>query len=155
VRRMVGCPRLVAPPYIRFDYRASGRHAMLPTSSARASAHGVWPHRIAAGSRIAGGYRLDRRFERHRTAVVEAEVPTRAPVSAATREFRPKSLEDLSAYNARILAIKAECWQELRPQARGERSVVQRGLGAPRREPDPQSDLGERKLDLDRPSVCA
>ena len=57
--------------------------------------------------------------ERHRTAVVEAEVPTRAPVSAATREFRPKSLEDLSAYNARILAIKAECWQELR-RRRGE-----------------------------------
>jgi len=50
---------------------------------------------------------------------VEAEVPTRAPVSAATREFRTKSLEDLSAYNARILAIKAERWQELR-RRRGE-----------------------------------
>jgi hypothetical protein len=42
---------------------------------------------------------------------VETEVPRRAPVSAATRErfapeFRTKSLDDLSIYNARILSIK-------------------------------------------------
>jgi SAM-dependent methyltransferase len=50
-------------------------------------------------------------FERHGAPIVETEVPRRAPISAATRErfapeFRTKSLEDLSIYNARILSIK-------------------------------------------------
>jgi SAM-dependent methyltransferase len=50
-------------------------------------------------------------FERHGAPIVETQVPRRAPITAARRErlapeFRTKSLDDLSIYNARILAIK-------------------------------------------------